>query len=56
MEAFAFWFLMILFVLGLTATVAQIGKPRQPLTSGVAAATFVIVALQSVAVWYLYTH
>lgn len=56
MEAVAFWFLLILFIVGLAATVALIGKPRQPLTAGVAAGTFVIVALEAIAVWYLYTH
>jgi hypothetical protein len=56
MAAFIFWTYFAFTLLGMAATVYSISKPREPMSSGVAAGNFLISALLLAGVYYLYTH
>ncbi len=48
--------LLTLFGLGVVVSIGQIGKPRDPITPGVAIGTVVFIALQAIGVLYLASH
>lgn len=56
MEHVIFWSYFAMTLIGLMATVFTIGKPREPMSSGVAVGSFLISTLMLAGVWYLYTH
>lgn len=53
METWLMWSLVGLHVVGILTTVAIVGKPRQPLTGGVAATTVIInlMIISALIIW-----
>jgi hypothetical protein len=54
MENIVYYALVLLYLLSATVSVAQVGKPRVPVTPGVAAAMVVVSAMLIAAVTYLH--